>query len=670
MAEDDLMGIQSGVDTSRLSFQSDSVSARQSFQSESSVSTTSLVFDRINERLAVNLASKSTRNRSNRAPYGNGGGLADFDDDDPLKEEGTSDLETGPFLGAAAAAKGHQPMTSGLRRLIVIVSVLFVAAWVGLFLFYASTKQDRHSSQPKHNPQATVIQESGKKITLDQIQDGYWYANTHTIQWIAGSDGEDGLLLESGAEGKDYLVVEDVRKMNTDLAAGTQLVNSRTLVRSSTFEYQEKMYVAVDALPSKNHRHVLLSTNKESNWRHSSTAMYWILDVASQKTEPLIPDEPEARVQLAQWSPTSDMIAFTRDNNLYLRRLGSDQVITITDDGGAELFYGVPDWVYEEEVFSGARAAWWSEDGKYLAFLRTNETGVPEYPVQYFVSRPSGQQPKPGEENYPEVRQIKYPKAGAPNPVVDLQFYDVAQGDVFAVKLSGEFANDNRLITTVVWAGQQVLIKETNRVSDVMRVVLVDVASRTGKAVRTMDVTKIDGGWFEISQKTRYIPADSAKGRPEDGYIDTIIHENHDHLAYFTPLDNPEPIMLTSGDWEVDEAPSSVDLERNLVYFISTKDGSIQRHVYSVKLDGTDLRPLTDTTVDGYYSASFSSGASYALLNYKGPGVPWQKIMSTPSNAKKYEYMLEKNEALADKISTHELPLLIRGTIKVDGGRS
>ncbi|RKU46112.1 hypothetical protein DL546_006514 [Coniochaeta pulveracea] len=355
------------------------------------------------------------------------------------------------------------------------------------------------------------------------------------------------------------------------------------------------------------------------------------------------------------------------DNDIYLRRVGYSTAKRITTDGGAEVFNGVPDWVYEEEVLAGAGATWWSQDGNFFAFFRTNETGVPEYPVQYFVSRPSGDKPKNGEESYPEVRQIKYPKAGAHNPVVELKFYDVIKGDVFEVDISGGFADDDRLITEVIWAGKNVLIKETNRVADNLRVVLVDVTSRTGKTVRTQDIKALDGGWFEITHKTTYVPADGQKGRPADGYIDTIVHDDGDHLAYFTPLDNPNPVMLTSGKWEVEDAPSAIDLERNLVYFVATKESSIQRHVYSVKLDGRNMAPLTDTTVEGYYDVSFSSGAGYALLSYRGPKIPWQKVISTPSNPIKYEHTIETNDDLAESAKKHELPIKIYGTINVDG---
>ena len=78
---------------------------------------------------------------------------------------------------------------------------------------------------------------------------------------------------------------------------------------------------------------------------------------------------------------------------MHIRHLDSEDVKDITTDGGPDLFYGIPDWVYEEEVFASDSATWWSGDGKYIAFLRTNESNVPEFPVQYYFSRPSGTQP-------------------------------------------------------------------------------------------------------------------------------------------------------------------------------------------------------------------------------------------------------------------------------------
>ncbi|RFU33527.1 hypothetical protein B7463_g2777, partial [Scytalidium lignicola] len=643
-------------------------SRRQSEDSLSSVSTTSLIFDRIGERVETD-EKKATRNgkKSGSKYPPRGDSLAYADDpntrghhDDEDKDE--DDLENGPFLGERIG----KPADKKYIRWFWVIGGLIVAAWIAALVIYIGQKTYKHSSTKPHDPLATASRGSGKKVTLGEIYNGQWRAKHQAMNWIEGASGEDGLLLEQSVEGKDYLVVEDVRGEDANAAGAT---SSKTLMKEHTFIAGGSTHYPGKIFPSKDLKKVLIATDIQSNWRHSIYAKYWIFDVESQSAEPLDPAKPDERIQLASWSPQSDAVVFTRDNNLFLRRLSDLTVAQITTDGGTELFYGVPDWVYEEEVFGGDSATWWAEDGKYIAFLRTNETLVPEYPIQYFISRPSGQMPPEGEENYPEVREIKYPKAGAPNPTVDLQFYDVEKGDVFEVEISGGFSADNLLITEVVWAGStgKALIRETNRESDILRVVLVDVTTRTGQAVRTTDVQKIDGGWFEVSENTKYIPADPSNGRDFDGYIETYVYEGYDHLAYFTPMNSTEPIMLTSGNWEVVSAPSAVDFKNNLVYFKATKESSIQRHVYYVKLDGTGLSPLTDTTKEGYYDISFSSGAGYALLSYNGPNIPWQHVISTPSNPNHYEKTVETNSELADFAKKHELPIEVYSTVNVDG---
>jgi dipeptidyl aminopeptidase len=649
-------------------------SSRKSGDSVSSASTTSLVFERISEKVTADDERTSRGNSHKKGrknmvtakfpPRGDSFAYADDENEQHLfeDEDGDGDLETGPFL----QSQGDKSVDKKFRRMIWVIGGAFIGIWVVALVLFLARQSYRHASDTPHDPAATVTKGSGKQITLDQVMGGQWRAARHSISWIQGANGEDGLLLEQGAAGKDYLVIEDIRK---DVTADTGVLGTKTLMKQGYFTVGGEGHSSSKVFPSKDLKKVLIATDVQSNWRHSFYAKYWIFDVATQTAEALDADNIDGRVQLASWSPQSDAIVFTRDNNLFLRKLSSTKVIQITTDGGPDLFYGAPDWVYEEEVFAGNSATWWAEDGKYVAFLRTNETEVPEYPIQYFVSRPSGVKPLPGEENYPEVRQIKYPKAGAPNPFVDLQFYDVAKGDVFEVEVEGSFPPEDLLITEVVWAGStgKAIIRETNRESDILRVVLVDVESRSGKTVRTENVAELDGGWFEVSQNTRYVPADPQNGRPDDGYIDTIIHDNYDHLGYFAPLDNPHPVLLTSGNWEVVDAPSAVDLKKNLVYFVATKESPIQRHIYSVYLNGSGFEALTNTAEEGWYSGSFSSGAGYVLLNYDGPNIPTQKVISTPSNANHYEQIIEENPGLADMAKKHELPIKIYSTVNIDG---
>ena len=621
--------------------------ARKSLDSITSSSDTSIALERLNED------GSATGNGRTKSVPGTGtpsNTVEDYDEEDGFYR---------PPL--------RRPLEKRNRRIMWALGGLCLGGWLLALVLFLSRQTYRHASSIPFDPTATTSHGSGKVVTLDQYLTGAWRPRHQQISWIAGANGEDGLLLEQdGGPGKDYLVVKDVRSR----AHSAEAQDSQTLMKDGRFKADGLDVQPNRVWPSNDLKKVLIISNEQKNWRHSFTGIYWIFDVASQKAEPLDPAKPRERIQLASWSPQSDAIVFTRKNNMFLRKLSSDSVEQITKDGGSELFYGVPDWVYEEEVFSGNSATWWSEDGKFVAFLRTNETAVPEYPIQYFVSRPSGKDPAPGEESYPEVRQLKYPKAGAPNPVVDLQFYDVGKNEVFSVTTNNDFPDDDRLMTELVWAGKdgKVLVKNTNRESYVLKVALIDVVKRTGKVVREEDVKAIDGGWFEVSEETRFIPSDPGNGRPHSGYIDTVIKEGYDHLAYFTPLDNPDPVMITTGEWEVVNGPSAVDLKSNLVYFVATKESSIQRHVYTVNLDGTSLAHLSDHRKESYYDVSFSTGVGFFLLSYQGPDIPWQEVRSTPSfQGHYYRFRFETNDGLAKLAAAHELPIEIYQTVNISG---
>ena len=613
-------------------------------RSSSTASTTSLVLEQINEHKPQ---PKPTRF---------------YDDEDAPKDEFEEmDVEDGPLYTHG------RPADVKYRRWLYVLGALCCAGWACAFVVFLTKGSYKHRSTVEHDPGATFSAGSGKRITLDQVQGGAWSPRSQDISWIESPDGLDGMLLEKGGrDGRDFLVVEDVRSWEQ----GTEAASRITLMKTAGFQYENEHIFPSEVWPSPDLKNVLVQSNREHNWRHSSTGRFWLYDVAAEKGQPLDPSKPDGRIQLATWSPNSDAVVFTRENNMFLRKLSDTPIIQITKDGGQEMFNGVPDWVYEEEVFSGNSATWYSPDGNYIAFLATDESRVPEYPVQYFLSRPGGKRPSVGEENYPEVRQIKYPKSGSPNPIVHLRFYDVERDSLFDVPIEGDFTDDDRLITEVVWAGAsgKVLIRQTNRESDLLKMVLIDVNRREGHIVREQDVMKLDGGWFEISETTTFVPADPSKNRPHDGYIDTVIHEGYDHLAYFSPLDSPEPkVMLTSGEWEVVDAPSAVDLKNNLVYFTGTKEGSIQRHSYKVSLDGQTLEAVTDTTQEGYYDVSYSKLAGFALVSYKGPRIPWQKVISTPSNPDPFIHVVEENEDLAKMASAHEMPRKMYSTINIDG---
>lgn len=56
----------------------------------------------------------------------------------------------------------------------------------------------------------------------------------------------------------------------------------------------------------------------------------------------------------------------------------------------------------------------------------------------------------------------------------------------------------------------------------------------------------------------------------------------------------------------------------------------------------SSMAALTDTTSPGYFEASFSPKAGYYVLGYKGPEVPWQRLIEAGSGENR-EYLYGGN---------------------------
>lgn len=581
------------------------------------------------------------------------------DDDYYTNSSGTLDSSSA-FLGDNALRSGKQHRR---WKVVLWVSSLIALLFVGTLVLLSSVGSSApvassatNTTTPVSNLADGTVHTDKRLFNMDAWREGALQPSFKPLHWIAPAPGDNQVkLIEESDSGFVLLNWPDRNNKSTVISASE---------RSFTFEDKEYFVVAVSVSPDQ--KSALLTTNWKKNYRHSSFASYFIYNIAEKSTAPLYPGKADASVALARWAPTSDKISFVLDNNLYIRHVGkgndADLVRQITKDGGSEIFHGVPDWVYEEEVLTGDTALWWSPKGDYLAFLRTNDSAVEEFPIPYFVQHGDA-------SPYPELRRIKYPKPGSPNPIVDLQVLNAETFEVYDAKVESAENNDpEKLITEVVWVGNDHLIQRiTNRESDVLKVGVFNAKSRNGEVSRTVDVNK-DGGWFEISQNTQFVPASPEENRPEDGYIDMVIVDGYNHLAYFSPVWSKEPkAVLTSGKWEVDEEAVIFNPKTNRVYFISTKKSSVERHLYSVKLDGSDLQAITNETEEGWYSASYSSDNRYVLLAFQGPGVPWQKVLDLEAEEVWASAVtLTSNDHLVEKLKSFALPTQVHSQIKVD----
>lgn len=478
------------------------------------------------------------------------------------------------------------------------------------------------------NQGAFASSPSLKRIGISEFKNDTFRPHFKPIQWISEPNSHNDDKGLYATKRKDAYVIKSMENDNYE----------QLLFNGTGFTDKDANYTIDKFTSSPDLKYALIQTNRTKNWRHSSFGIYWVLNVETQELTQLHPE----KLSIAQWSPTSDKVAIVLNNNFFVYKVGDHKMTQVTQDGSSSIFNGKPDWVYEEEVFEGDIALWWSPNGEYVAFLRTNDTEVPQFPIPYFVQGN-------GNDIYPELRKIKYPKAGFPNPIVQLALFDVKDTKLTYI----DYFDD--IFTEVLWVGNdQLLLKTTNRSSDFLKVVLIDAKDLSFKIVRD---EKADG-WFEITHDTFFVPKSNSV--LENGYIDTVSVNGYNHIAYFTPASNSTPKLLTQGKWEVVSAPTAFDYSKNLVYYISTQESSIERHLHSVNILTGETKKYTEG--EGWFSASFSSGARFVSLNNHGPKLPSQALVDLYTGKTK---SLSDNDKLASLLSEYELPVTKWGEVDI-----
>ncbi|KAF7589071.1 diacylglycerol pyrophosphate phosphatase [Aspergillus hancockii] len=487
-------------------------------------------------------------------------------------------------------------------------------------------------------PRKSSAPEGKKRLTFNETVVKTAIApSTRSVQWIAGTD--DGSYVYSADDGS--LSIENIVTNET-----------RTIIPTDKIPTGDAAY---SYWINPDLSSVLWASNNTKQYRHSFFADYYVQDVKSLEYTPLVPDQ-EGDIQYAKWSPSGNTIAFVRGNNLYTWTNGT--ATQITEDGGPDMFHGVPDWIYEEEILGDNFALWFSPDGEYVAFLSFNETGVPTYTVPYYMDS------QPIAPPYPRELEIRYPKVSETNPTVTLNLLNIASKKVSTVAIDAFNATD-LVIGEVAWLTDThttVAAKVYNRVQDQQKVVAVDAASNKATVINERDGTD---GWLDNFLSITYIGTIGESDKTPY-YIDISDHSGWAHL-YLFPVTGGDAVALTKGEWEVTSIVS-IDTERQLVYYLSTQHHSTERHLYSVSYSTFEVTPLVDDTVAAYWSASFSSKAGYYILSYAGPDVPYQELYSV--NETTPIRTITSNAETIKKIKDYALPNITYFELSLPSGET
>ncbi|HEX8563616.1 MAG TPA: S9 family peptidase [Flavobacterium sp.] len=369
-------------------------------------------------------------------------------------------------------------------------------------------------------------------------------------------------------------------------------------------------------------RQMLIAANSNSIFRHSFTADFFLYDLNTKQLQKLFD-----QVQEPTFSPDGRKIAYGKHNNLFVYDIATKSTVQITNDGQKNaIINGITDWVYEEE-FAFVRAFDWSADSKKIAFIRFDESQVPEFTMSIFQK-----------ELYPQTQTFKYPKAGEKNAQVSLHIYDVAGKSTKQVNLS---KYNDFYIPRLKWTadGNVLSAQVLNRHQDNLDLLFIDGNTAAAKVV----LNERDKAYVDITDNLTFLKDNSFIWTSEkDGFNHIYVYDKNGKLEN----------QVTKGPWEV-TAYYGFDDNTGNVFYQSVENGSINRDVYSIGLNGKNKKRLSSQT--GTNSATFSPNFDYFINAYSSATTPPVYTLNEVKSGKQAQSIVD-NAALLNKVKSYDMP--------------
>lgn len=417
--------------------------------------------------------------------------------------------------------------------------------------------------------------------------------------------------------------------LNTDRATRSQqidLFDYATLQKVATLIDTKNVPTLADGIDSftfsSDEKQILIANNTNPIFRHSFTADYYLYNIASKEISKIL-----EQVQEPTFSPDGTKIGYAKGNNLYILDLKSKQTTQVTNDGKKNsIINGITDWVYEEE-FAFVRAFDWSADSKKLAFIRFDESEVPEFSMNIYKK-----------DLYPSVETFKYPKAGEKNSKVALFIYDVTVGTSKNIAL-GNYSDF--YIARMKWTNDAntLCAQIVNRHQDNLDLLFIDGNSGAARIV----MNEKDAAYVDVTDNLTFLKDNSFIWTSEkDGFNHIYLYDKNGKLKN----------QVTKGSWEV-TSYYGYDEKTNTVFFQSTENGSTVRDIYKISLNGKNKVKLSQQI--GTNTAIFSPNYDYFINTYSSATTPPTYTLNSSKDGKLVKGILD-NSLLLDKLKKYNLP--------------
>lgn len=449
-----------------------------------------------------------------------------------------------------------------------------------------------------------------QKISVEEIYTGAFRAK--------GMDA-----LQSMKNTNQYTVLNSdraTRSQQIDLYDFATLKKVSTLINTKDFK---ELSDGIDSYTfSNDEKQILIANNSNAIFRRSFTADYYLYNLATKALTKVLEQVQEPTI-----SPDGTKIAFAKTNDLYIYDIASKNTVRVTNDGVKNaVINGITDWVYEEE-FAFVRAFDWSSDSKKLAYIRFDESEVPQFSMDLYKK-----------DLYPTAETFKYPKAGEKNAVVSLHIYNLA-GNISQPINLGNYSDF--YIARIQWTkdANLVSVQVLNRHQDNLDLIFVDATTAAAKVV----LNEKDKAYVDVTDNLTFLNDNSFIWTSEkDGFNHIYLYDKNGKLKN----------QVTKGNWEV-TSYYGFDEKTKTVFYQSVENGSIIRDVYKISLDGKKKVKLSQQV--GTNGATFSPDFTYFINSFSSATVPPTYTLNSSKDGKQVQSIVD-NTALLDKLKKYDLP--------------
>jgi len=482
------------------------------------------------------------------------------------------------------------------KFLVIILSSLFI---------FSCSAQKNTVKKSSDTTISTALNTKSKKITLEDI----WKKGTFRGHYLGGFQS-----MKNG----DYYVVINNRGTQLDKYSYKTLDKVATLIDANDLNGITNLY---DYNFSDDETKVLIGTQQKQIYRRSKTGVYYVYDLKTKKLALLTDQE----IQEPTFSPDGKKVAYMFANNLYIKNLENNKTTQITTDGAKnKIINGISDWVYEEE-FAFVRAFQWNNKSDKLAYIKFDESEVPEFSMTVF-----------GKNLYPKVHTFKYPKAGEKNAKVSLHLFNLITNKNLPIQLNQDA---QYYLPRIKWTKQDVLSAITlNRHQNNLNLIFIDAKTLQHQVV----LHETDNAYIDITDNLTFLN--------DNSFIWTSEQDGWNHIYHYSA--NGKLInQVTKGNWEV-TAYYGYDAKTNRIFYQSTQDGSINRSVYSIGLDGSN--PIKLNNKIGTNAAAFSPSYTYYINTFSNAETPTIYTLNNGNTGKEIKEILN-NSFVLNKLKEYNI---------------